>query len=359
MPAAVAAGSVREALDALEGDLAGPDEGVRGVLGAGVLGQEGLPDGPPGVLAVGGEESGQVLAEEGPAVLVAERFVEGLDELEAGFEGGGGALVAAAPGLVLAEKGGDPFDGVAGGVGEDGGGVGGAGLAGAREDLGEVEEPGLVRLARRPEGGVAEELREEVDDTVAEIVADAGGVVAGAPEVGVLDGLVVGQAVAVLPDAEERLPGLVEDLVARPGLEVDRALGLDLLAGVDLPGVGPVVGDERLGVEEVEHVALDGGVRPGLFLEEADGGLVAVEGRAELAFLDQGPGPEGDGVRLAGLFADPGALSGRGLELLFVDEFIDGLAGGLGGLGGSLGRRGSGSGQRRVPRQRGPRLRDR
>ena len=89
------------------------------------------------------------------------------------------------------------------------------------------------------------------------------------------------------------MPGLVEDLVARPGLEVDRALGLDLLAAVDLPGVGLVVGDERVGVEELEHVALDGGVRPGLFLEEADGGLVAVEGRAQLAFLDQGPGPEG------------------------------------------------------------------
>ena len=154
----VAAGGVGEALDAFEGDLAGPDEGVRGALLARVFGQERLPDGPPGVLAVGGQELGQVLAEEGPVVVLVEGLVEGPDELEAGLEGGRGTVVAAAPGFVLAEEGGELFDGVARGVGEDGGRVGGAGLPGLREELGEVEEPGLVRLAGRPEGGVGEEL---------------------------------------------------------------------------------------------------------------------------------------------------------------------------------------------------------
>ena len=228
------------------------------------------------------------------------------------------------------------LDGMARGVGEEGGRVGGACFAGAREDLGEVEKPGLVRLAGRPEGGVGEEPGHEVDDAVAQAVADAGRIVAGAPEVGELGGFVGGQAVAVLPDAEERLPGLVEDLIARPRLEVDRALGFDLLAVVDLPGIGLVVGDERVGVEELEQVVLDGGGGPGLLLEEADGGLVAVEGRAQLAFLDQGPGPEGVVGGGAGRFADAGALGGGGLEFLLTDELLDGLAGGL-GLSGRLG----------------------
>ncbi len=64
----------------------------------------------------------------------------------------------------------------------------------------------------------------------------------------------------------------------------------------------------------------------GLVLEEADGGLVAVEGGPELGFLDQGPGP---GVVVApalGGIAEAGRL-GRGLlELLLGDELVEALA---------------------------------
>ena len=87
-----------------------------------------------------------------------------------------------------------------------------------------------------------------------------------------------------------------------------------------------VVGDERLGEEEVQHVAVDGALRPGLVLEEADGRLVAVEGRPELGFLDQGPGPSRLVAPAPGRLADAGGLFGRLLEFLLVDELVEAFA---------------------------------
>ncbi len=324
-----APGRVGEALDAFEGDPSGPDEGVGPGFAARVFGQERLAGRPPGVLAVRGQEPRQVLADRGPVVLAVERVGEGADELEAGLEGGRGTSGAAAPRFVLAEEGGDHLDGMAGRGLEDPGGVGGADLPGLGEEPRQVEKPGLVRLARRPEGGVSAEFGHEMDHGVAQRVAHAGRIVARAPEVGELAGRVAGQALAVLPDAHERLPGLVEDPVPRPGLEVDRSLGFDPLAPADVPGVGVIVGDERIGVEEIEHVALERGVRPGLVLEEADRRLVAVEGSPQLALPDQGPGPEPGVAALAGVFAEAGALGRGGLELLLGDELLDRFAGRL------------------------------
>ena len=327
--AAQPAGGLRESLHPFDGDLSGPDERVGDVLFARVFGEEGLPDGPPGVLAIGGQEIGQMPADEGPAVLAVERFVERLDELEARFEGRFGPAGAAAPSLVFAEQGGGFFERVARDGFEDAGGVRGVRFPGLREELGQVEEPGLVRLARRPEAGVGEEPGHEVDDPVAQGIAHACRVIARAPEVGEFSGLAPGQTFPVLPDADEGLPGLVEDLVPGPGLEVDGALGLDALAAVYFPGVGVVVNDEGMAEEKIEHVALERGVGPRLFLEEPDRGLVAVEGGAELAFLDERPGPEGIVAGLPGLFADAGGFGGGGFEFLLVDELVDGLAGGL------------------------------
>jgi hypothetical protein len=90
-----------------------------------------------------------------------------------------------------------------------------------------------------------------------------------------------------------------------------------------------VVGDERLGVEEVEHVALERGVRPRLFFKESDRRFVAVKGRPQLALFDQGPGPEGIVAETAGFLADAGGFLGGGFELLFRDELFDSLTGGL------------------------------
>jgi len=90
-----------------------------------------------------------------------------------------------------------------------------------------------------------------------------------------------------------------------------------------------IVGDERIGEEEVEHVALDRGVRPRLFLEEPDRGLIAVERGPQLALADEGPGPKRRVALLARVLADAGAFGRGGLELLFVDELVDGLTGGL------------------------------
>jgi hypothetical protein len=90
-----------------------------------------------------------------------------------------------------------------------------------------------------------------------------------------------------------------------------------------------VVGDERLGIEELEHVALERGVGPRLFLEKTDRGLVAVEGRPKLALFDEGPGPEGVVAEAPRFLADAGGLGRRGLVLLLVDKLFDGLAGGL------------------------------
>ncbi len=203
---------------------------------------------------------GQPLIDEGAVVVLGEGAVERFDERQARLERGLGAAGAARPGLVLREEGRDLLERVGRGRVEDGrdrSGVGGRG-----EELIDAEEIGLVRLARRPEARVGEEPREEVDDRVAERVADAGRVVAGLPEVREFPGPAVGQAVAVLPDADESGPRLGEELIARPGLEVDGAGGLDALALVDLPRIGAVVGDERARVEKLQHVAVDRGGRP-------------------------------------------------------------------------------------------------
>ena len=56
----------------------------------------------------------------------------------------------------------------------------------------------------------------------------------------------------LLPDVDVRPIGLVVDLLARPGLQVDRARRLHALALRDLPGVRPRVVHERLRVEELE-----------------------------------------------------------------------------------------------------------
>ncbi|OGD20374.1 MAG: hypothetical protein A2W03_04870 [Candidatus Aminicenantes bacterium RBG_16_63_16] len=63
MKATLPSRGLGEAFDPFEGDLTGPDEGVRCVLLAGVFGEEGLADGPPGVLAVAGEEFREMAAE--------------------------------------------------------------------------------------------------------------------------------------------------------------------------------------------------------------------------------------------------------------------------------------------------------
>ena len=108
--AVLAAGGIGEALDAIEGDLAGPDEGVGRVFDPGIFGKERLPGRPPGILAIRGEEAGEVLADEGPVVVAVEGLIKGLDELEAGLEDGRGTIGAPAPGFVLAEEGGDFLD---------------------------------------------------------------------------------------------------------------------------------------------------------------------------------------------------------------------------------------------------------
>jgi hypothetical protein len=66
-----------------------------------------------------------------------------------------------------------------------------------------------------------------------------------------------------------------------------------------------------------------------------------VEGRPELDFLDQGPGPKGFVVLALGFFPDAGGLFSRLFEFLLVGEPLDALAA---GFVGSLGRWGRGGG---------------
>ena len=277
------------------------------------------------MLAVGREEFAETAADEGPVVVLGKGVVKTFEADKARFESGFGTVSgAAAPILVLAEERGLFFERVGGRRVEDGGG--GPGVERGRQEPVEVEEIGFVRLARGPEARVGEEPGDEIDDRVAEGVADPGRIVAGAPEIGIFPGPMVRQALPVPPDALERGPGLRVDLVPRPGLEVDGACGLDALALVDLPGIGFVIGREGLGEEKVQHVAVDGGLRPGLLFEEADGGLVAVEAGAKLDFLDQGPGPERFVTGAPGLVAEARGLFGGLFEFLLVDEPLDELA---------------------------------
>ena len=157
MEAATAAGGVRVGFGPFEGDLAGADEGVGSVLGPGEFGEERLAGCPPGILAGGGEGIGEPGPNEGPVVLLGERGLEGRKELEARLEGALGTSGGpAAPGPVLGKQGPELFERVGVGGFEDGGDLPGVGRLGGGQAL-EVEEPGLVRLARGPGARVGEE----------------------------------------------------------------------------------------------------------------------------------------------------------------------------------------------------------
>jgi hypothetical protein len=211
---------------------------------------------------------------------------------------------------------------------------------------GQVEPVDFVGLGRGPQTGVLKDAGHEVDDGVPERVADAGRIAAGSPEIGEIADRVAGQPFPVLPHPQQGPPGFGLDLVPGPGLEVDLFRGLDAFAPVDLPGIGLVVSVEGLGVEKVEHVPVERGVRPGLFLQEADRGLVAVEGGAELDLLDEGPGPEGLVAAAPGFRPQLGGLVGRRFVFLFLLEPLDRLAAAFLAVAGVVRRTGPGRGRR-------------
>ena len=158
------------------------------------------------------------------------------------------------------------------------------------------EEPGQRQsrsrrgLRGRPSGRVGEKLREEVRQRVAQRAADLGRIgvlleVLGEPPDGHRSELP-----APLPRVEVSVARLLEDLLARPRLQV-RAGRIDPLALADLPRVGPRVVDEGVRVEEIQRDPREQPLRPLLFAEETDGGLEAVQRRLQLHVPDERPGP--------------------------------------------------------------------
>ena len=81
-----------------------------------------------------------------------------------------------------------------------------------------------------------------------------------------------------------------------------------------------VVVHQRARVEQVQRGAIEQSVRPGLLLEEAHGGFVAVQPGAQLDFLDEGAGPLIPVARFLGCLAEL-FCGGCGFrELLLRDE---------------------------------------
>src|SRR5262249_61082983 len=106
----------------------------------------------------------------------------------------------------------------------------------------------------------------------------------------------------LLPETQVRTERLRVDLRTRPGLQINGSGGFDPFALMDLPGVGVEVGDERLGVEQLELGPGQKTLRPRLLFQETDRGLVAVKADAKLHFPYERPGPFRFVSRLGGRF---------------------------------------------------------
>ncbi len=315
---------------ALERDGAGADQRVGGVRILDELRLNSLAHGVPGHGTKPLHPALEVREDDLAVRRFGERVVEAAQALEARLELGVAVPLLRVPSLQVAEDSDDLADGMRRGVLQDGLSGGARGPVGD-EGLG-VEAKEVVGLGRRPEARVGEELRVEVGHGVAEGVPHALGVVVGA-DVLLEDGDgFVAEGGPVHPGPEIGLLGLGEELVAGPGLEVHGALGLDLLALADLPGVHVAVLHDGVAVEEVEGDAVQRVLRPGLLLQAPHGGLVPVQAHAELGEADERLRPVGLVPRGPGGFEDLLDHRRGGLELLLVDEVVHGLPAGSRGL---------------------------
>ncbi len=199
------------------------------------------------------------------------------------------------------------------------------------EQVPEVELPGVVALARRPEGRVAEQpVDEEIAHGVAQRVANALRVVVAA-EVGKIGDRHSRETLAALPDGEKALLGLVGDLLRRPCLEVD--LGVrrhrdHTLALADLPVVAGEILEQDVGVVELDCGAGRITPWPTLGLHLLDRGLEPAQRGTDLRLSYQAFGPGRFVAGGAGARDQSREPFGGLRELLFVEQPVDLLPGG-------------------------------
>ena len=315
--AALPADRIGECLVAFQGDLPGAHQVVGGVLGAGELGQQRLAHGPPLELSKRLQVLDQVLFDGLAVGLLGEVRVQGAQPGQARLEGGFLLALLVVPALQVVEDGADLDQRVHPGVDHRAGGQ----LLPAEESL-EIQLVDLVGVLRPPAGGVGEQLHPQVGDRVAQGGADVRGVVVLLDVGGQVLDRVVAQLLAVLPDGLVGLLGLGEDLLHGPGLQVHLALGVHPLALADLPGVAVGVGDQRVGVVEVQHRVAQQVLGPVLLGQETHRGLVPVQGGAQLHRADQAAHPLLGLLLLLGLLQKPlDHLAGR-LVLLLVGQLV-------------------------------------
>ncbi len=304
------------------------------------LGELRLAHREPGAVGHGGQPVLQIPLDRVAVVVLGERRMEAAQPLEPCLERGFPFAAAGVPALEVREDRHVTLDGVDGRIVEPGGCRSRRGLRVRAEKPGEVERVDGVGLCGTPARGVGQDLREEVGERVAQRRPDSRGIVVRLDELGERLHALAPEGLPLLPEVHVRADGFVVDLLARPGLEVDRPLRLDALALRDLPGVHPRVVDERLRVEELEGRAGEKVLRPRLVFEKPDRGLVAVEARAHLHRADERLRPFG-GI-LARLRRLQKRVDGAGglLELLLGDEPVDLFPARGGRRDGAHGRRG-------------------
>jgi len=244
--------------------------------------------------------------------------VESAETLQPSLVGGFGPSIGRVPALQVVQDHAEPPQGVEVHVG----GIP-IGIFDAADEGGNVEHVHVVLLTRLPQRGVRQQVDPQVGYGVPQRAADPRGIVVLVDEEGEgAEGAII-PALTIRPDPPECQVGLARDLLRCPLAQIDGVAGDHLFAVADLVAVVPVIGDQGLGVVQFEHGAPERFLRPGRLAQKAHGGLVAVQGRSQSYFFENGPRP---GQRVAvfagGLQGIEDSIAG-GFELLIVDQTFD------------------------------------
>ncbi len=139
---------------------------------------------------------------------------------------------------------------------------------GACQQLGEVEFKHPIRLLGPPTGGVSQKGTPHVRHGITQAATNLSRVVV-TPHVLLEDGDgLTPELLTMLKDLDVDPIDFLEDLLPSPLLQIHRPLGVDSLTLANLPGIGPRVGDQRVGIVQSHHRCAQQILRPFLFLEK-------------------------------------------------------------------------------------------
>ncbi len=149
----------------------------------------------------------------------------------------------------------------------------------AFQELFERQAKDLVELRGGPVGRVARHLHPQIGHQVPQGAADPMWIVV-LLQVGTPGSDRLGTPLLPpTPDRVEGPVGLSQDLILRPLLQIHLALEGDPLSACDFPGVGPKIGGQRVGVEQLQQRAVQLRIRPGLVLQDSERRLRSREER--------------------------------------------------------------------------------